>query len=68
MPKQRVLHLLRDRGASGTATRAERELPERVDTDRDAELLATLGVTHELVTSLRGNLPPMPRQPYGRAR
>ena len=42
--KQTVLDLLRERGQEDQAREAEQELPDQVDTDRDAGLLARFGV------------------------
>lgn len=39
IPKELVVQRIRDRGDVGATERAERELPEKVDTDADAELL-----------------------------
>jgi hypothetical protein len=37
--KETIVGMLRERGQSDEAARAEQELPERVDPDRDAGLL-----------------------------
>jgi hypothetical protein len=42
--KQQIVSLLRDRGDSDQADRAQQELPERVDTDRDRNLLEQFGI------------------------
>jgi hypothetical protein len=42
--RQTVVDLLRNQGDEGTAVQAEAQLPERVDTERDAGLLEQLGV------------------------
>ena len=42
--KQTVLDLLRERGQDDQAQQAEQELPDQVDTDRDAGLLERFGV------------------------
>lgn len=44
VPKERVLELLRGRGDDAEAEEADRELPDAVDTDRDAGLLTKFGV------------------------
>jgi len=44
VPKEMVVEQLRSRGDFQAAERAERELDEKVDTERDAELLAELDV------------------------
>jgi hypothetical protein len=42
--REQVLEFVRGRGGEERIARAEQELPERIDTDRDAELLTGLGV------------------------
>jgi hypothetical protein len=42
--KNTVLGLLRERGQQDQADQAEQELPDQVDTDRDAGLLQRFGV------------------------
>ncbi len=42
--KQQVVELLRQQGDEGTARQAENNLPEEVDTDRDAGLLREYGI------------------------
>ncbi len=42
--KETVLGLLRDQGKTNEAEQAERELPDQVDTERDAGLLERFGV------------------------
>ncbi|MDQ3858431.1 MAG: hypothetical protein M3327_08305 [Actinomycetota bacterium] len=42
--KQTVLDLLRERGQEDQAREAEQELPDQVDTDRDAGLLERFGI------------------------
>jgi hypothetical protein len=42
--KNTVLELLRERGQQDQASQAEQELPEQVDTDRDAGLLQRFGL------------------------
>jgi hypothetical protein len=42
--KEMVLSLLRERGDQGKADEAARELPDRVDTERDSGLLQRFGV------------------------
>ena len=43
--KGTVLSLLRERGEDDKAAQAEQELPDQVDTDRDAGLLERFGVS-----------------------
>jgi hypothetical protein len=42
--KEQIVSVLRERGESEQASRAEQELPERVDTDRDQNLLERFGI------------------------
>jgi len=44
LPKTMVVEQLRARGDTEGAERADRELGEKVDTEQDADLLASLGV------------------------
>jgi hypothetical protein len=44
IPKDRILELLRSRGQNDTASHAEGELPDLVDTVGDADLLHQLGI------------------------
>ncbi len=45
--KETVLSLLREQGKSKEAEQASRELPDQVDTDRDASLLQRFGIQPE---------------------
>ena len=42
--KSTIMDLLRERGQQDQATKAEQELPDQVDTDRDGGLLQRFGV------------------------
>lgn len=42
--RQEIVDQLRGRSEDDAADRAERELPEQVDTDEDADLLHSLGI------------------------
>jgi hypothetical protein len=42
--KNTILELLRERGQQDQASQADQELPEQVDTDRDAGLLQRFGL------------------------
>jgi hypothetical protein len=44
IPKDKILDLLRQRGENDKADQAEGELPDQVDTERDAGLLSKFGV------------------------
>lgn len=56
IPKDQILQFLRDRGDSDHAANAEKELPEQVDTDRDAGLLSKFGIDpQELISKFGGS-------------
>ncbi len=44
IPKEQILELLRSRGDHDKATQAQSELPDTVDTERDAGLLQRFGL------------------------
>jgi len=48
--KQQVVELLRQQGDEGTARQAESNLPDEVDTDRDAGLLREYGINIDDLT------------------
>ncbi len=53
--KESVLSMIRERGDQEQASRAERELPDQVDTDRDAGMLEKFGVSpSELMSRFSG--------------
>ncbi|RBY76546.1 hypothetical protein DQ239_13435 [Blastococcus sp. TF02-09] len=53
--KNQILELLRSQGDEGRAQQAESELPDQVDTDRDAGLLSKFGIDPmELIKQLGG--------------
>jgi hypothetical protein len=43
--KQKILQILRDRGLHARAEWVDRQLPERVDLEKNAWLLATLDIS-----------------------
>jgi hypothetical protein len=53
IPKDKILELLRQRGDNDKAEQADRELPDRVDPDRDQGILERLGIDPQ---DLMGNL------------
>jgi hypothetical protein len=56
IPKDQILQFLRDRGDTDQAANAEKELPEQVDTDRDAGLLSKFGIDpQELISKFGGS-------------
>ena len=54
IPKEKILDLLRQRGDNDKAERADQELPDRVDPERDRGILDQLGIDPQ---DLLGNLP-----------
>ena len=60
--KSTILDLLRERGQQDQASQAEQELPEQVDTDRDAGLLQRFGLDpQELLQRFMGGEAGMPK-------
>ncbi len=60
LDKETVLNFLREQGQDDKARQAEGELPEQVDTERDAGLLEKFGVNpRDLVSKFAGgaNIP-----------
>ena len=58
IPKEMVVERVRARGDAEVTGRAERELPEKVDPERDAELLRGLDVDPgDLVEEFGGQSP-----------
>jgi hypothetical protein len=58
IPKDQILELLRQQGDHEKASQAEQELPDQVDTGRDAGLLSKFGIdVQDLVGKLGGGLP-----------
>lgn len=53
LEKQELLKLLRTQGDNETADKAESQLPDEIDTDRDGEALDALGLDR---TQLMGKL------------
>ena len=55
IPKTQILELLRSQGDHDKAGQADQQLPDQVDTDRDAGLLSQLGLNpQELLGKLGG--------------
>lgn len=55
LDKQELLRMLHTQGDNETAERAERELPDEVDTDRDGDALDALGLDRtQLMAKLAG--------------
>jgi hypothetical protein len=53
--KNQIMELLRSQGDDGKAQQADQELPDQVDTDRDAGLLSKFGIDPmDLIKKLGG--------------
>jgi hypothetical protein len=52
--KQQIIDMLKNRGDKDQATKAQSELPDKVDTDKDSGLLSKFGVNPQ---DLMGKLP-----------
>jgi hypothetical protein len=58
IPKDKVLDLLREKGQDDKAGQAERELPDKVDPERDSGMLSKFGLEpQELLSRFGGGLP-----------
>lgn len=58
IPKDQILELLRSRGDNDKADQADKELPDKVDTERDSGLLSKFGIDpSELMGKLGGQIP-----------
>jgi hypothetical protein len=44
IPKEKILQMLRDRGADDKVQQAEQELPDQVDPEQHADLLKKFGI------------------------
>ena len=47
LSKDELVRLLHSQGANALADRAASELPPSIDTERDRDLLATIGLDHD---------------------
>ena len=57
IPKDKILELLRQRGEPDKADQADRELPDKVDTEQHGDLLSRFGLDpQELIGQLPGGL------------
>ncbi|MDQ3660952.1 MAG: hypothetical protein M3454_07850 [Actinomycetota bacterium] len=56
IPKEQVLQLLQERGATDQVSQADEQLPEQVDTEQHSDLLSNLGIDpQELIDKLGGD-------------
>ncbi len=57
IPKDKIIEMIKSRGDNDQADRAQSELPDNVDTEKDSGLLAKFGVDpKELAGGLGGKL------------
>ena len=56
IPKEQVLDLIRKQAGGDQASQAEEELPDQVDTERDAGLLEKFGVNPQDLLGKFGGL------------
>jgi predicted PhzF superfamily epimerase YddE/YHI9 len=58
--KSAILDMLREKGQQDQASQAEQQLPDQVDTDKDADLLQRLGINPKEILEKfmgRGGIP-----------
>ncbi len=56
--KDQLLEIVRSHGDDQKTARAEQELPDQVDTDRDQNLLERFGIDpQELIRRFKGDIP-----------
>ncbi len=57
IPKDKILEMIKSRGDHDQADKAQSELPEKVDTDKDKGLLAKFGIdSKDLIGGIGGKL------------
>jgi hypothetical protein len=56
LDRDEMVRSLREHGETAKAERAERELPEKVDKDKDQGLLDKLGIDDDLLDKLPGGI------------
>ncbi len=57
IPKDKILEMIKSRGDHDQADKAQAELPDKVDTDKDNGLLAKFGIDpKDLIGGLGGKL------------
>jgi hypothetical protein len=58
--KSAILGMLRDKGQQDKANQAEQQLPDQVDTDKNADILQRLGINQQEIVEKfmgRGGIP-----------
>jgi hypothetical protein len=57
IPKEKILEMLRERGADDKVQQAEQQLPDQVDPEKHADQLQKLGIDpQDLIGSIGGKL------------
>ena len=57
IPKEQILQLLQERGATDQVSQADQQLPEQVDPEQHSDLLSNLGLDpQELMSKFGGGL------------
>ncbi len=57
IPKDKILQMIKSRRGRGEAEKAQAELPEQVDPEKDKGLLAKFGINpKDLIGGIRGKL------------
>ncbi|HSD80571.1 MAG TPA: hypothetical protein VLB47_07920 [Solirubrobacteraceae bacterium] len=57
IPKDKILELLRERGQQDKAAAADRDLPDKVDTEKHGDLLSRFGIDpQELLSKYGGDI------------
>jgi hypothetical protein len=55
IPKEQILQLLQERGATDQVSQADQQLPEQVDPEQHSDLLSNLGIDpQELISKFGG--------------
>ena len=58
IPKEKIIDLLRERGADDKVAQAQQELPDQVDPEQHADLLQKFGLDpQDLIGKLGGGVP-----------
>jgi hypothetical protein len=57
IPKEAILHFLQEQGKGDKVAQADRELPDKVDTEQDGDLLSRLGVNPDELVGMADKIP-----------